>query len=91
MWLSAFLAEQRLLKETPTRNTDSSSAFQHSGRQGQGRLKHVEVRLLVQDRIQQKRIHAAACLTEENIENMFTKLVTKAVSNELLSNCLFFG
>ena len=85
MHLAAFLTEQVWCDEPPLVFSDSSSALTLTGRRGQGRLKHVEVRLLaIQDWREQKRITAAKVGTEENIADVLTKYVSRSILETLL-------
>ena len=78
--LHALMVEQGFLKkdEVPLLRTDSSSALTLAGRRGQGRLKHVECRLLaLQDWAQERRLAMGRVSTTENMSDLLTKFLTK--------------
>ena len=82
--LIALLTEQGWCADPPLIYCDSSSALQLTGRRGQGRLKHVEVRLLaIQDWRQAGRLHTAKIDTSENISDVLTKHVVRATLEAL--------
>jgi hypothetical protein len=85
LWLAGFLGEQGLLKEPPVVASDSSSALQLAGRVGQGRLKHVEVRLLaLQHWTRQGRLRLRKVATADNIADVLTKHVGRPILDRLL-------
>ena len=88
IWMHRFLKEQGLTTEPPLIKGDSSSALQLASRVGQGRLKHVEVRLLaLQQWHQQGSIRLQKVPTQENIADLFTKHLA-AASKEKLEHAL---
>jgi hypothetical protein len=75
----AFLVEQNLVREPPVVAGDSSSALQLAGRRGQGRLKHVEVRLLaLQQWCQEGRLRLRKVASADNEADLMTKHVPRA-------------
>ena len=85
LWLAGFLTEQGLLKEPPVIVGDSSSALQLASRVGQGRLKHVEVRLLaLQHWHGQGRLRLRKVATADNVADILTKHVPRAILDKLL-------
>jgi hypothetical protein len=82
--LIALLTEQGWCADPPLIYCDSSSALQLTGRRGQGRLKHVEVRLLaIQDWRQAGRLTTAKIDTSKNISDVLTKHVVRATLEAL--------
>ena len=74
----AFLVEQGLSKEPPVVWGDSSSALQLAHRQGTGRLKHVEVRLLaIQSWVSMGRLRLQKVLSADNVADVLTKHVSR--------------
>ena len=74
----AFLVEQGLSKESPVVWGDSSSALQLAHRQGTGRLKHVEVRLLaIQSWVSMGRLRLQKVLSADNVADALTKHVSR--------------
>ncbi len=85
MSLAAFWTEQGWCDEPPVVFSVSSSALTLAGRRGQGRLKHVEARLVaMQDWRHQKRITAAKVGTEENIADVLAEHVSRSTLETLL-------
>ena len=85
MLIAAFLQEQRLCEEPPLIHSDSSSALALTRKQGQGRLKHVEVRLLaLQDWQAEGRIRLQKVATEWNLADVLTKWVARQILATLL-------
>ena len=81
---ASLLAEQGWSTEPPLIYSDSSSALTLVGRQGQGRLKHVEIRLLaIQDWKAEGRLRTAKVDTLENPSDLMTKHVTRATLDAL--------
>ena len=82
--LASLLAEQGWCTDPPLIFSDSSSALQLVGRRGQGRLKHVEIRLLAsQDWKEAGRLRTAKVDTAENLSDLLTKHVTRATLEAL--------
>ena len=83
--LSSFLTEHQVLRGALEIHTNNSSAFRLGGRQGPGRLKHMVARLLaLQDCRTRGGIHLVKCATEDNVSDLLTKFVTKAVLAKVL-------
>ena len=84
LWLASFFSEQGLLRGPPVLYTDSASAQQLAGRRGQGRLKHVQVRLLaLQDWQKEGRLQIARCTSQDNLADPLTKHYSKDVATRL--------
>ena len=76
--IHAFLVEQGFSKEPPVVWGDSSSALQLAHRQGTGRLKHVEVRLLaIQSWVSTGRLRLQKVLSANNVADVLTKHVSR--------------
>jgi hypothetical protein len=89
--LASMLAEQGWAVEPPLVYSDSSSALTLVGRKGQGRLKHVEIRLLaIQDWKEEGRLRLGKVATLENMSDLLTKHVIRATL-ELLRPKLGIG
>ena len=74
--------------EPPLVYSDSSSALTLVGRKGQGRLKHVEIRLLaIQDWKEEGRLRTGKVATLENLSDLLTKHVTRATMESLRPLC----
>ena len=83
--VSGFLREQGLCGEPPLIHSDSSSALALSRKHGQGRLRHVEVRLLaLQDWQAEGRVRLAKVPSEENLADVLTKWVGRQTLAALL-------
>ncbi len=77
--------------EPPLVYSDSSSALTLVGRKGQGRLKHVEIRLLaIQDWKEEGRLRLGKVATLDNLSDLLTKHVTRSTI-ELLRPRLGLG
>ena len=77
--------------EPPLVYSDSSSALTLVGRKGQGRLKHVEIRLLaIQDWKEEGRLRLGKVATLDNLSDLLTKHVTRSTM-ELLRPRLGLG
>jgi hypothetical protein len=79
--LHSLMVEQCFLRkeEIPWLRTDSSSALTLAGRRGQGRLKHVECRLMaLQDWAHEQRLALGRVTTAENLSDLLTKFLPKA-------------
>ena len=86
--LHALMCEQGFLQkdEIPLLRTDSSSALTLAGRRGQGRLKHVECRLLaLQDWTLEKRISLGRVSTDMNDSDALTKFLSKNAMNAIMT------
>ncbi len=89
--LASLLAEQGWAVEPPLVYSDSSSALTLVGRKGQGRLKHVEIRLLaIQDWKEEGRLRLGKVATLDNLSDLLTKHVTRSTI-ELLRPRLGLG
>ena len=78
LWLSAFLKEQYLAKEALVLYGDSSSALMLAQREGQGRLKHVEARLLaLQQWHREGRLRMVKLACADNVADLMTKHVSR--------------
>ena len=76
--IHAFLVEQGFSNEPPVVCGDHSSALQLAHRQGTGRLKHVEVRLLaIQSWESTGRLRLQKVLCAENVADVLTKHVSR--------------
>jgi hypothetical protein len=85
MFVVSFLTELGLTEEPPTIYSDSSSALALARKRGQGKLKHIEVRLLaLQDWQAQGRVLLAKVGTEDNMADLLTKWTSRAVLDKLL-------
>ena len=85
MLVAAFLKEQRLCDEPPLIHSDSSSALALARKHGQGRLRHVEVRLLaLQDWQAEGRIRLQKVASEHNLADVLTKWVSRLILAALL-------
>ena len=85
----AFLVEQGFSKEPPVVWGDSSSALQLAHRQGTGRLKHVEVRLLaIQSWVSTGRLRLQKVLSADNVVDAFTKAHVSRTTCETLCAAL---
>ena len=83
--IQSFLKEQLKILEPPVLRSDSSSALTLAGRKGQGRLKHIEVRLLaLQDWIMSGRLRPLKVKTEDNLADVLTKHTAKTVLAKLV-------
>jgi hypothetical protein len=86
--LASLLAEQGWAVEPPLIYSDSSSALTLVGRKGQGRLKHVEIRLLaIQDWKEEGRLRTGKVATLDNMSDLLTKHVTRATMESLRPLC----
>ena len=88
--IHAFLVEQGFSKEPAVVWGDSSSALQLAHRQGTGRLKHVEVRLLaIQSWVSTGRLRLQKVLSADNVTDVLTKHVSRTTWETLCAVCVW--